>query len=192
MFHPLINISSVQYESYDTHFASQDGFFNLDLTTLPTPYIGYVVPADALFGVLDAILSLDLTLSGLLEWRYVTLDDDVAALQPGDLSLSTEWAALEAITITEVPDDWRKQFLDIERICKDAGGFPHAGKYFGMGEDEQGIIRPFQSVGPEDLNSEAQKQAFRAYAASVDPDGVFRSGFMADYLFEPTSAALFK
>ena len=56
---------------------------------------------------------------------------------------------------------------------KNAGGVPHTGKYFGMGRDDNGLIRPFMNVGPHDVFSVNQKEEFRAYADKVDPVHLF-------------------
>ena len=168
----------------DAYETTNDGFFIGESLPLPSPLLCYLVPADRLFDVLDAVSSLDFILTAPLDWRYVTFDDDVAVLQPGGLR-SGEWAAVEATSLEIpgwTPDEWRQQFYDIEQIFKEVGGVPHPGKYFGMGSDELGIIRPFQSVRSDDLYGEAQKEDFRAYATSVDPGGLFQSGFMADYI----------
>ena len=166
---------------------TNDGFFIGEVIPLPTPFLGYLVPADRLFDVLDAMAKLDYVLNSPLEWRYVTFhDDDVGAvLQPGNIRAG-EWAAVESLSIEipgRTPDKWRQQFLDIEEIFKDVGGIPHTGKYFGMGTDDKGLIRPFQNVGQEDLFAEARMEEFRAYARNVDPNGLFRSGFMANHIF---------
>eukprot|EP00985_Skeletonema_marinoi_P011657 scaffold5556_cov106-Skeletonema_marinoi.AAC.1 len=72
----------------------------------------------------------------------------------------------------------------IETILKNAGGVPHTGKYFGMGLDDKGLIQPFMNVGPQDVFSERQKEQFRAYASTVDPEGLFWSGYMANTILK--------
>eukprot|EP00581_Thalassiosira_minuscula_P019778 CAMPEP_0183733056 /NCGR_PEP_ID=MMETSP0737-20130205/40049_1 /TAXON_ID=385413 /ORGANISM="Thalassiosira miniscula, Strain CCMP1093" /LENGTH=709 /DNA_ID=CAMNT_0025966229 /DNA_START=330 /DNA_END=2459 /DNA_ORIENTATION=+ len=171
----------------DASERTMDGFFVGETIPLPTPLIGYLVPADKLFAVLDAIAKLDYALSSPIEWRYVTFnnDDDDAVLHPGNLR-SGEWAAVECVSIEIpgwTPDEWRQNFLDFEQTFKDAGGVPHVGKYFGMGVDDTGLIQPFQNVEAGSLYEESQIMDFRTYAGKVDPNGLFRSGFMADHIF---------
>ena len=88
------------------------------------PLLGYLIPADMLFAVLDKITKLDYILSVPLEWRYVSFDNEKesAILQPGNIK-SGEWAALEIVS-NEIPgwtpDEWRSQFKQIETIFKNA------------------------------------------------------------------------
>jgi len=174
-------IPSLVREAYDR---TNDGFLVPLSLPLPTPLLGYLIPADKLFAVLDKITKLNYVLSLAIEWRYVSFDNEKesAVLQPGNLQ-SGEWAAME-VASNEIPgwtpDEWRSQFMQIETILKNAGGVPHTGKYFGMGLDEKGLIQPFVNVGPEDVFSEKQKEEFRVYAESVDPEGLFWSGYMAN------------
>ncbi|KAL7530983.1 hypothetical protein ACHAWF_003585 [Thalassiosira exigua] len=169
----------------DAYLSTNDGFYNAESAPIPAPYLGYLIPAPELYGVLEEVARLDYVLTGPVEWRFVTIGNDTAVLQPGDPEPG-EYAAIEALSL-EIPGwtpaDWRKQFRDVEAILKNAGGFPHTGKWFGMGEDDKGVIQPFQNVGAGDIFSSAQKQDFQAYAGTVDPLGLFWSGSMADYVF---------
>ena len=144
------------------------------------------MPANKLYGVLNRIVKLEYVLSAPVEWRYVTMSDKRRAVLQPDKLTPGEWAAVEVLSIEIpgwTPEDWRRQFLGIERIFQDAGGVPHTGKYFGMGIGRTGIIQPFQDVGPEDVFSSAQKVEFRKYAESVDPHGLFRHGYVAEEIF---------
>ena len=180
----LTEIARLVREAYE---ATNDGFFIGESIPLPTPFLGYLVPAEKLFDVLHAITELEYILSAPTEWRYVTFDesDASAVLQPS--VTPGEWAAVEVVSI-EIPDftpaDWRFQFWQIERIFRSAGGVPHTGKYFGMAVDEStGLIEPFRDAGQGDLVEEGRRDDFRAYAQAVDPDGLFRSGYMANAIF---------
>lgn len=178
-------IPSLVREAYDK---TNDGFLVPVSLPLRTPLLGYLIPSDMLFAVLDKITKLDYVLSIPLEWRYVSFDNEKesAILQPGNIQ-SGEWAAMEIVS-NEVPNwtpnEWRSQFMEIETIFKNAGGVPHTGKYFGMGLDGNGLIRPFRNVGPQDVFSEKQKEEFRAYANRVDPGGLFWSGYMANTILK--------
>ncbi|KAL7540608.1 hypothetical protein ACHAWF_006731 [Thalassiosira exigua] len=163
---------------------TNDGFFVGDPLPLSPAYMTYIVRAEKLFRVLDEITKLEYILSAPMDWRYIMLSEGATTLRPGDLTPG-EYAAVEISTMEipgRTPDEWRDQFLDIERILREAGGIPHTGKYFGMGTDANGVIRPFQDVGLEDIYSNAQKREFGEYAFLVDPKGLFRSGFMADHI----------
>jgi len=187
----MVTIPSLVRDAYDR---TNDGFYVPASLPLQTPLLGYLIPADKLFAALDDITKLNFVLSIPLEWRYVSFDNEKesAVLQPGNLQ-SGEWAAIEVVS-NEIPgwtpDEWRSQFLQIETILKNAGGVPHTGKYFGMGLDDKGLIQPFLNVGPEDVFSEKQKEEFRAYAKSVDPEGLFWSGYMANYVLREIDACI--
>lgn len=178
----LTEIARLVREAYE---ATNDGFFIGESIPLPTPFLGYLVPAEWLFDVLHAITELEYVLSAPTEWRYVTFDEDEAAvLQPA--VTPGEWAAVEVVSI-EIPEftpaDWRFQFWQIERIFRSVGGVPHTGKYFGMAANrESGLMEPFRE-GLEDLVEEGRRDSFRAYAHTVDPEGLFRSGYMANAIF---------
>ncbi|KAK1739420.1 FAD/FMN-containing dehydrogenase [Skeletonema marinoi] len=178
-------IPSLVREAYDR---TNDGYLVPVSLPLRTPLLGYLIPADRLFAVLDKITKLNYVLSIPLEWRCVSFDNEKesAVLTPGDIK-SGEWAAMEVVS-NEIPgwtqDDSRSQFLQIETILKNAGGVPHTGKYFGMGLDDKGLIQPFMNVGPQDVFSERQKEQFRAYANRVDPEGLFWSGYMANTILK--------
>ncbi len=77
-------IPSLVREAYDK---TNDGFYVPVSLPVRMPLLGYLIPADMLFAVLDKITNLDYILSVPLAWRYVSFDNEKesAVLQPGNI-----------------------------------------------------------------------------------------------------------
>ena len=178
-----ISLSAISEQVQESSEMRNDPFFVPTNLPITTPFLEYLLPKDKLFEVLDAIIALDPKLHLPIEWRLMSFGNKASAiLQPGDIQ-SGEYATIEVVSFEE-SDTWRSLFLEVEAIFQQAGGWPHTGKYFGMGQDSNGVVQPFANVPKDLLYNEVQKQDFREYAEKMDPGGLFWSGFMASHISE--------
>lgn len=182
---PGIFFSIMSQEVKESYEKRNDGFWPKASLPLTMQLLEYLIPATNLFQVLNDIIDLKPELNLPLEWRFVTFDDkDSAHLNPGNIQ-SGEWACLQVLIFDvpgQNPDGWKNTFFEVEPILQQAGGTPHPAKIFGMAKDRNGMVQPFLDIPSNLLYNEAQKQEFREYARRMDPEMLFFSGFMADYI----------
>lgn len=177
------SLSVISQQVQESSEMRNDPFFVPTNVPMPTPFLSYLLPKDKLFEVLNAIIALDPDVPLPITWRLVSFGNNSSAiLQPGDIQ-SGEYAALEVVSFEE-SYDWRSLFLKVEAIFQREGRCPHTGKYFGMGQDSNGVVQPFANVPKNLIYNEVQKQDFREYAEKIDPGGLFWGGFMASHISE--------